>query len=515
MNCNYGGNAQKLCKEDCIICFNKSFASHEKAKYWSNKNELKSRNVFKNSTKKILFDCNKCNHEFLITPSDVNSCGNWCGFCENRKLCYNDNCKYCFEKSFASHEKAKYWSKDNIDVPRYIFKSSNNKYLFDCDKCHHVFSMQLNNITHRGNWCSFCSSSQLCKNDDCIYCLEKSFASHEKAKFWSNKNETTPRQMFKNSLQKCFFDCDKCKHVFSVQLGHINHENNWCSFCANRKLCNNEDCTTCYENSFASHEKAKYWSNTNTNHPREIFKSSKTNIYFDCNKCNHIFLMSLSDVNKNTWCSFCGNSKLCSNKDCKICYEKSFASHKKANYWSKENNITPRELFKNSHKKYLFDCYLCTNKYESSLDSISKGTWCSCTVNKTESKLFEWFKANNYDVKKQPKYEWCKNPKTNSHLPFDFVIESLKIIIELDGAQHFRQVSNWRSSDEQQKLDIYKMEQANKNGYTVIRLLQEDVFNNKNNWENDLINNIKLYEKTTQIYMCNNNEYDCYELNFN
>ena len=35
--------------EKCINCNNKSFISNEKSKYWSNKNELKPRNIFKNS----------------------------------------------------------------------------------------------------------------------------------------------------------------------------------------------------------------------------------------------------------------------------------------------------------------------------------------------------------------------------------------------------------------------------------------------------------------------------------
>lgn len=38
-------------------------------------------------------------------------------------------------------------------------------------------------------------------NHDCHKCLESSFASHEKARFWSKKNgDTNPRQVFKSSI---------------------------------------------------------------------------------------------------------------------------------------------------------------------------------------------------------------------------------------------------------------------------------------------------------------------------
>ena len=39
------------------------------------------------------------------------------------------------------------------------------------------------------------------------------------------------------------------------------------------------------------------------------------------------------------------------------------------------------------------------------------------------------------------KFNWCKNPETNKYLPFDFYIPDLNLIIEIDGDQHFEQVS--------------------------------------------------------------------------
>ena len=71
--------------------------------------------------------------------------------------------------------------------------------------------------------------------------------------------------------------------------------------------------------------------------------------------------------------------------------------------------------------------------------------------------------------------------KNNRYMPYDFVIEEYKVIIELDGIQHFKQVSNWDSPEETQLRDKYKMEKANANGYSVIRILQDDVYNDKYN----------------------------------
>ena len=50
-------------------------------------------------------------------------------------MCYEDDCNYCFDKSFASHVKSKYWSDKNKVKPREVFKSTDSKYFFDCNFC--------------------------------------------------------------------------------------------------------------------------------------------------------------------------------------------------------------------------------------------------------------------------------------------------------------------------------------------------------------------------------------------
>ena len=94
-----------------------------------------------------------------------------------------------------------------------------------------------------------------------------------------------------------------------------------------------------------------------------------------------------------------------------------------------------------------------------------------------------------YNIKRQFKTEWCKNTK---YLPFDFVIDERRIIIELDGPQHFKQVSNWISPEINLTNDLFKMDCANKNGFSVIRILQEDVLHDRYDWLSELINKIEL-----------------------
>ena len=56
---------QKLCVQNCQMCFENSFASSVHSHKWSNKNKLTSRQVYKFSNNKYFLDCNVCNHTYL------------------------------------------------------------------------------------------------------------------------------------------------------------------------------------------------------------------------------------------------------------------------------------------------------------------------------------------------------------------------------------------------------------------------------------------------------------------
>ena len=92
-------------------------------------------------------------------------------------------------------------------------------------------------------------------------------------------------------------------------------------------------------------------------------------------------------------------------------------------------------------------------------------------------------------------------------------MEDYKIIIELNGPPHFVQVSNWQNPETTREIDLYKMTQAKKNGYSVIRLLQNDVLNDKIQWHAKLKQHINEQDTPCVIYICENNEYDNFEQN--
>lgn len=125
--------------------------------------------------------------------------------------------------------------------------------------------------------------------------------------------------------------------------------------------------------------------------------------------------------------------KLCDDVDCSKCKNKSFASHPKAKYWSEKNIIKPRDVFKNSKIKIIFKCSK-GHEFQVAPGGISsQQRWCPQCVNKTEQIFYDEMIKLYKNMKFQPRMDWCRNTDTNNYLPFDYILEDQKIIIELDG----------------------------------------------------------------------------------
>jgi hypothetical protein len=274
------------------------FSSHPKSECWDYiKNELSPDDVAIRSGKKFWFICADCCHSFYKSPNSVSD-GCWCPYCANKKLCPDNNCEICFDKSFASHEKANNWNyeSNNGVKPRDVTKSSNKKFWFLCD-CNHYIEKNLCSIS-RGEWCQYCCNPPkwLCP-DECSDCYNKSFASHERAKNWDwEKNEgQDPRYVFKNSHSKFWFLCE-CNHSIQKILNAISC-GEWCQYCSGNSLCKDKKCKSCFDRSFASVEKVKYWDyKLNKVNPRFVAKSSHVKFWFECNICLHLFKSSPNQI---------------------------------------------------------------------------------------------------------------------------------------------------------------------------------------------------------------------------
>ncbi|KAG5183130.1 hypothetical protein JKP88DRAFT_273108 [Tribonema minus] len=336
---------------DCANCFPRSFAAYadsSKVACWSARNELLPRQVAFASNKKYWFQCdgNCGGHDFssaLYSITGVNQ--SWCPYCAGQQLCEDADCAWCFDRSFAAFAdtaKVACWSKRNLWQPRQFALASRSKCWFQCDgNCggHHFLSA-LNHITSaEGCWCPYCAGRQLCEDADCAWCFDRSFAAFAdtaKVACWSERNPRQPRQVELASNKKFWFQCDgKCGgHHFSSALNSITGANQrWCPYCAGQQLCEDADCTWCFDRSFAAFvdtAKVACWSDRNSRLPRQVAMASGDKYWFQCdgNCGGHDFSSALNSITgaNQSWCPYCAGRQLCEDADCAWCFDRSFAA---------------------------------------------------------------------------------------------------------------------------------------------------------------------------------------------
>jgi hypothetical protein len=153
--------------------------------------------------------------------------------------------------------------------------------------------------------------SDNCQHDDGGLCTQhKTPAGHSKVGRLVNFKVAANLSCCSNKKVK--FECDVCLHTFESRLGHVN-DGSWCGMCSTMwKHCGTDECTFCYERSFASYagltsnDKKKVDCIVNKANLRLPLNNNEKG-KFKCDVCLHTFESRLSHVNNGTWCPHCKN----------------------------------------------------------------------------------------------------------------------------------------------------------------------------------------------------------------
>jgi hypothetical protein len=235
-----------------------------------------------------------------------------------------------------------------------------------------------------------------------------------------------------------------------------------------------------------------------------VYVNDSTPISLYCSIHKYVFTQLPYQHLKTQGCQKCGKEHAA----------KSRVETAAARFWEvakKDNRFDfSRFVYVHSRKPSECVCNKCHGVFSISSNNYLRGKGCSWCKKKTEVKLFDAMTLL-YTLRRQPAYDWCKNEETKCFFPFDFSIEESKIILELDGIQHFKEVKHFRRTpEEQRERDLYKQQCANKNGYSMIRIFQEDVFYDTFDWLKpiqDAIEKIKKEEIVQNVYVSKDDVY--------
>jgi hypothetical protein len=435
--------------------------------------------------------------------------------CDKEKFGVFILCKECLNKKFPQPRK---WSFELLILMfRYskvelVSKDENiksNSYIdLKCVCGHILLNKSIGHIFSSGTACNgeFCGNKLPCTFEIMMPRLKRK---HTDKKFDLVKPEHFKRGN-KSNIPVICLNCGYGKNgIWKPVISNLMHHESGCPKCSN----NLPYCIELFNEKILKNPNFFEMEFLGINNATFI-NGNKSMIPYKCKKCNHCDEVNINSLieKQGNICRYCSSKKLCFN-NCDFCFDKSFASHEKSKFWNySKNEDMPRNIHKNSNKEYHFLCEL-NHVFSDSLCHINQNRWCPTCKQKGELKMYKYlceiFEKEN--VIRQYTDDFSKNPKTESYLRYDFLVklETFNFILELDGEQHFNQVSNWTNPETNMKRDVYKTIIALKNSFHFVRMKTEDIWYDKFDWKSWLNNEVKLIKEDefTCHYADNKDDY--------
>jgi len=406
--------------------------------------------------------------------------------CRNLKICEHMSLQY------THPELSKEWhpTKNGDLKPTDILAGSKQKIWWLCpntcpEGCPHEWESICQARAHRGNGCPNCSRKG--KKDS--YCKHAylSYTHPGIAKQWhpTKNGDLKPTEVLAGSEQYVWWLCDQkcqdgCLHEWYSCIKSRTVLNAGCAFCNKKQICIHNSIL------YTHPEIAKQWHPTKNGSlkPSDFIAGSHDKVWWLCPKtciegCPHEWdAVIKSRTLLNVGCAVCDRKVICEHTSI------AFTHPEIAKQWHpiKNGDLKPTKFSFGSGQKIWWICPKKTkNKGHEWCATISsrQKQGCAICTHKTEAKLYDFLLPLYPSIIKGKTIETCKKKRC---LPFDFCIEETKTMLELDGGQHFKQVSNWKSPEITIKEDVFKMQKASKEGYKVIRISQEDVYSNNARW---------------------------------
>lgn len=224
-----------------------------------------------------------------------------------------------------------------------------------------------------------------------------------------------------------------------------------------------------------------------------VYKSAIESVIIIC-KIHGEFLQTPSDhKNQGSGCKKCSNVYSPSTEEWIMCAIKLWGNEYDYSNVKYESVVKKIIIVCKKHGK--FKCSPNNHLHK------TNPTGCPSCVRKGEGMVASFLISKKIEFIK----EWGSPFLTKRRM--DYLLTKLKCCIEIDGLQHFKQVWNWKSPEEQRINDIDKMKLCVLNGYSVIRIFQPSMSICDDSWKSFILNCIDfLTENKTPIIIYPENE---------
>jgi len=377
----------------------------------------------------------------------------------------------------------------DIELMKLQKASSKDKVYWKCksgNPCH-VWIASIRDRAVRKSGCLFCCKQQTCSCENCPN-LYNNFP--ELRDEWNNIESMKEYSIGSNTKVswKCKSGCPCHVWIASIQNRTTG---SGCPYCSGHRICACDSCPNLY-NDYP--DLRQEWNNNEDMKSLSSYSHKKVSWKCKSKKSCHIWDAVIKHRTlSNSGCPYCSGHRVCACLECPNLYNDYPELREEWN-----NDVELMKLYSyGSEFSASWKCKVKGHIYNASIYSrTTANTGCPKCKHKTERKLLDYLTSAFEDVSHQVRFPWI------GLRSFDFMLSEYRILIELDGRQHFKQIMNWMSPELTTANDIDKMELACKNNYSIIRLLQVDVYENRNNWKIKLQQAIDDVRRTsTQVVL--------------
>lgn len=208
------------------------------------------------------------------------------------------------------------------------------------------------------------------------------------------------------------------------------------------------------------------------------YKNANSLVTIQCPE-GHIYEIQFNGFHKGHRC------KLCSNTNVKYIYDQV-----KEYIVSQGDKLISTEYINNKTKLEIECCN--GHKYERRYDKYKQGQRCPiCKASSGEQMLYHILQELEIDFKREKRFKDCREVNT---LPFDTYIESLNLIIEFDGEQHFKPKFGEKEFNEIVYHDAIKNAYCEDNNINLLRIPFWEIDNMKEIVKNKIDELIKTFD---------------------
>lgn len=198
--------------------------------------------------------------------------------------------------------------------------------------------------------------------------------------------------------------------------------------------------------------------------PLEKYRGKSVPILHRCNKHNIEWKSNPDSILHGHGCKLCGDEKIRAKNT--MSYEEYVTRLKQIN-----PNVKCIGGYTKATEKALHRCLIDGYEWYTDPENLLTGRGCpKCNKSHGEKEIAAWLKDHGIKYDEQKSFDDCRDKRP---LPFDFYLPERNIVIEYDGAQHYRPIELFGGGEGYEKRiyhDKIKDEYCKENNLTILRI---------------------------------------------